>query len=326
MRRGELADLTAFVAIADQLSFRAAATQLRVTPSALSHTMRALEERLGTRLLNRTTRSVALTDAGHRLLQRLRPAVDQIATALEDLNRERGRPAGRLRLHVNPVASALIAQLWARFLATYPEIELEIHVESAIVDIVAKGLDAGIRLRGQVPSDMVAVRIMKPFTIAVVGSPQYFALNRPPRAPEDLAAHRCIQYRMALDAPVLDWPFKREGKSRHIAVTGPIIVNNSDLALRAALDGLGLVYTMDSLALPFLRTGQLIRVLENWSPSIEGFFLYYPGHRQVSPALRALIDMFKVASGSGTEKNLLPNPFVMEAPQAAPRRRRTGSG
>jgi DNA-binding transcriptional LysR family regulator len=313
MRRGELADLTAFVAVADHLSFRAAAAQLRVTPSALSHTMRQLEDRLGTRLLNRTTRSVSLTAAGNRLLQRLHPAIDQISTALEDLDRERGRPSGLLRLTIAQPAFAAVVQLWGRFLATYPEIELELQVESEPVDIVSKGFDAGIRQRDRIPSDMVAVRIMEPFKIAVVGSPHYLALRRPPRTPDDLAAHSCVQYRVAADAPLFKWPFKRDGRSRSIAVNGRVIVNNADLALRAAVDGLGLAYTMEALALPFLRTGQLVRVLDDWSPMLEGLFLYYPGHRQVPPALRAFIDMYRATRGAGPAKNLVQNPFLMSA-------------
>jgi len=325
MRRGELADLTAFVAIADQLSFRAAAAQLRVTPSALSHTMRELEERLGARLLNRTTRSVSLTNAGHRLLQRLRPAIDQIADALKDLDRESGRPSGRLRLHTSQAAIAAIAQLWTRFLSTYPEVELEVQVDSAPVDIVGIGFDAGIRTRDQIPLDMIAVRIAGPFKPAVVGSPQYFALQRPPHTPEDLASHRCIQYRFAVDGPLFNWPFKRNGRSQRVAVKGSVIVNNSDLALRAAVDGLGLAYTSETSALPFLRAGQLIRVLEDWSPSFEGLFLYYPGHRQVPPALCALIDMIHATDGSGSKRGLPQNPFFEEATQHHRHERRRGA-
>jgi DNA-binding transcriptional LysR family regulator len=311
MRRNELADLTAFIAIADHLSFRAAATQLRVTPSALSHTMRQLEERLETRLLNRTTRSVSLTSAGHRLLQRLRPAVDQIATALEDIDRERGHPSGRLRLTVTSVAASAIAQLWSRFLSTYPEVELEVQVDSGPVDIVRYGFDAGIRAREQIPSDMVAVRMTGPFKVAVVGGPQYLALQRIPRTPDDLASHDCVQYRFAADTPLFKWPFLREGRLRHISVSGRVIVNNPDLALRAAIDGLGLAYTTEAQALPFLRSGQVVRVLEEWSPMLEGLFLYYPGHRQVPPALRALIDLFQATRNAGPAKNLLQNPFLM---------------
>jgi DNA-binding transcriptional LysR family regulator len=313
MRRGDFADLNAFIAIAEHLSFRAAAAQLRVTPSALSHTMRELEERLGTRLLNRTTRSVSLTQAGNRLLQRLRPAIAQISSALEDLHLERGRPAGLLRLTFAQPAFAAIVQLWGRFLATYPEIELELQAESEPVDIVSKGFDAGIRQRDRISSDMVAVRIMEPFKIVVVGSPHYLALRRPPRTPDDLAAHSCVQYRVAADAPFFKWPFRRDGQTRHIAVKGRVIVNNADLALRAAVDGLGLAYTMEGWALPFLRTGQLVRVLDDWSPMLEGLYLYYPGHRQVPPALRAFIDMFQATRDAVPTKNLVQNPFLTSA-------------
>jgi DNA-binding transcriptional LysR family regulator len=196
MNRGDLADLTAFVAVADHLSYRAAASQLGVTPSALSHSMRQLEERLGVRLLNRTTRSVSVTDAGLRLLERLRPAVGQIAGALEDLNQERQRPLGRLRIYaIHLAAAAVIAPIWGRFLSMYPEVHLELALGEAPIDIVAKGFDAGIGPRDRVPADMIAVRVMGLMKIAVVGAPAYFARRRPPRTPDDLARHSCVQYR-----------------------------------------------------------------------------------------------------------------------------------
>src|SRR6266436_5655885 len=194
MHRSELGDLTAFVTIADHLSFRAAAIKLRVTPSALSHTMRQLEDRLGLRLLNRTTRSVSLSSSGERLLRRLRPAVDQISTALEDLGRERDHPAGQLRLHSHPLGAPIVAQLWGRFLSTYPDVELEVHVDSLPVDIVSKGFDAGI----------------------------------PPRTLDDLASHNCIQYRLGVDAPLFRWPFKGDGRIQEVAVAGAVTVNNPD--------------------------------------------------------------------------------------------------
>src|SRR6202035_2256345 len=232
--RSDLSNLTAFVAVADRLSFRAAASQLGVTPSALSHSMRQLEERLGVRLLHRTTRSVSLTDAGRRLLDRLRPAIDQIAGALEDLNQERQRPMGRLRIYaIHTAAAAVIAPIWGRFLATYPEVHLELAVGEAPIDIVAKGFDAGIGPRDRAPADMIAVRVMGPMKIAVVGAPTYFARRRPPRTPDDLARHSCVQYRLTADGDVLEWPFKRNRKSRRIAVDGQVIVNDADLAVRA---------------------------------------------------------------------------------------------
>jgi DNA-binding transcriptional LysR family regulator len=313
MNRGDLADLTAFVAVADHLSFRAAASQLGVTPSALSHSMRQLEERLGVRLLNRTTRSVSVTDAGLRLLERLRPAVGQIAGALEDLNQERQRPLGRLRIYaIHLAAGAVIAPIWGRFLSTYPEVHLELALGEAPIDIVAKGFDAGIGPRDRVPADMIAVRVMGLMKIAVVGAPTYFARQRPPRTPDDLARHSCVQYRREADGNVLLWQFERNRKSRRISVDGRVMVNDADLAVRAAIDGLGIAYTLESLAQPFLRSGQLVRVLEDWSPSFEGLFLYYPGHRQVPAALRVLIDMMRAARGSARAARSLKNPFAEE--------------
>jgi DNA-binding transcriptional LysR family regulator len=313
MNRSDLADLNGFVAVADLRSFRAAASRLDVTPSALSHSMRQLEERLGVRLLHRTTRSVSVTDAGSRLLERLRPAVDQIAGALEDLNEDRQRPLGRLRIYAIHVAgAAVIAPIWGRFLSTFPDVHLELAVGEAPVDIVAKGFDAGIGPSDRVPADMVAVRVMGPMKMAVVGAPTYFARRRPPRTPDDLARHSCVQYRRAADGDVFVWPFERDRKSRRISVDGRVMVNDTDLAIRAAVDGLGIAYTLQALAEPFLRSGQLVRVLEDWSPSLQGLFLYYPGHRQVPATLRALIDMIRTPRGSAPTQRSLRNPFTKD--------------
>ncbi len=316
MDRGDLANLTAFVAVADQRSFRAAASRLGVTPSALSHSMRQLEERHGVRLLHRTTRSVSVTDAGLRLLERLRPAIEQIAGALEDLNQERQRPLGRLRIYATHLAAAaIIAPIWGRFLSAYPEVHLELAVGEAPIDIVAKGFDAGIGPHDRAPADMIAVRVMAPMKVAVVGAAVYFARRRPPRTPEDLARHSCVQYRRQADGDVGDvfaWPFERNRKSLQISVDGRVMVNDPDLAVRAAVDGLGIAYTIEALAEPFLRSGQLVRVLEDWSPSFEGLFLYYPGHRQVPATLRALIDMIRAARGSVPARSSRENPFMKD--------------
>jgi DNA-binding transcriptional LysR family regulator len=310
MDRGDLANLTAFVAVADQRSFRAAAAQLGVTPSALSHSMRQLEERLGVRLLNRTTRSVSPTDAGMRLLEQLRPAIDQIAGALENLNQERRRPLGRLRIYAtNMAAAGAIAPVWQRFLSTYPEVHLELQVGEAPVDIVAKGFDAGVGTQDRAAADMVAVKVMGPLKVAVVAAPSYFARRPRPRIPDDLARHSCVQYRRGVDGAVFEWPFERNRKSQKISVDGQVMVNNPDLAVRAAVDGLGIAYLLEAYSEPFLRSGQLVRVLEDWSPTIEGLFLYYPGRRQVPAALRALIDMIRTAR-SNPAKSSLPNPFA----------------
>ena len=212
MGRSDLGDLAAFVAIADNLSFRAAAARLGVTPSALSHTMRQLEERIGVRLLHRTTRSVSPTDAGLRLLERLRPAIEQIDGALEDLNEERQRPFGRLRLYASHLAAAaVIAPVWARFLSTYPDVHLELRVEEAPADIVSMGFDAGIGPQDRAAADMIIVRVMGPMKVAIVAAPAYFARRRPPRTPEDLARHSCVQYRLAAGGAPHEWTFNRNG-------------------------------------------------------------------------------------------------------------------
>jgi DNA-binding transcriptional LysR family regulator len=308
VHRSDLADLTAFVVVADELSFRAAASRLDVTSSALSHSMRQLESRLGVRLLNRTTRSVSLTDAGLRLLERLRPGIEQIAGALEGLNEERQRPFGRLRIYAAHMATAaVLAPVWQRFLSTYPEVHLEVQVGEPPIDLVAKGFDAGIGPEDKAALDMIAVRVTTPLKVAVVGAPSYFAQRSTPSDPDDLLHHSCVQYRRG--GELYDWPFERNGQSKKISVPGRLIVDLPDVALRAAVDGLGIAYTVEALAEPFLRSGQLVRVLEDWSPSIGGFILYYPSHRQVPAALRALIDMIRPVRGAGAAKSLITNPF-----------------
>jgi len=310
MQRGSLADLTTFIAVADSLSFRVAASQLGVTASALSHSMRQLEDRIGTRLLNRTTRSVSLTDAGVRLHERLRPAVDQITDALEDLNQERGRPVGRLRIYAtNMAVTAVIAPLWKRFLSAYPEVNLEVEVGEPLIDIVAKGFDAGIGPQSRSAMDMIAVRVTGPLKMAMVGASSYFAQRKPPRTPDDLARHFCVQYRHPSDRGLFDWLLERNGKSRTIATSGRIIVNTPELALRAAVDGLGIAYTIAAQADPFLRSGELIRVLEDWSPAVHGLFLYHSSHRRVPVALRALIDMTKTTTSAASSGRLIKDPF-----------------
>ena len=218
---------------------------------------------------------------------------------------------GRLRIYaIHLAAAGVIAPIWGRFLSTYPEVHLELALGEAPIDIVAKGFDAGIGPRDRVPADMIAVRVMGLMKIAVVGAPTYFARRRPPRTPDDLARHSCVQYRREADGDVLMWPFERNRKSRRISVDGRVMVNDAELAVRAAIDGLGIAYTLESLAQPFLRSGQLVRVLEDWSPSFEGLFLYYSGHRQVPAALRVLIDMMRAARGSARAVRSLKNPFA----------------
>ena len=313
MRRGDLADLAAFVAIAENLNFRAAASRVGVTPSALSYTMRQLEERLGVRLLNRTTRSVSLTDAGLRLLERLRPAIDQITGALEDLNEERELPFGHLRIcALYTVAMAVMAPVFGRYLSAYPDVHLEVSVINGPIDIVARGFDAGLGPQRLAAADMIAVRVAGPLRLAVVGAPAYFALRAPPLTADDLAGHSCVQYRLTDAGSLMEWPLERDGEPRPVKVEGRLTVNDPSLAIRAAIDGVGIAITLETIAAPFLRSGQLVRVLEDWSPAIEGFYLYYPGHRQVPAALRALIDMIRSAQGSVPAVSALANPFAAE--------------
>ena len=286
MDRGHLADLTAFVAVADHLSFRAAASQLGVTPSALSHSMRQLEERLGVRLLHRTTRSVSVTDAGRRLLDRLRPAIDQIAGALEDLNQERQRPCGsaaRSTATIHMAAAAVIAPIWGRFLSTYPEVHLELAVDEAPIDIVAKGFDAGIGPRDRAAADMIAVRVTGPMKVAVVGAPNYFARRRPPRTPDDLARHSCVQYRLAADGDVLRGRSSGTANTRRISVDGQVMVNDPDLArsrggrrARHRIHGRGSGRTVPALGTAGPGAGGLVAVVRrtvpllSWAPAGPG--------------------------------------------------------
>jgi DNA-binding transcriptional LysR family regulator len=301
MQRGALPDLNTFLLVAEHLSFRAAAERLALTAPAVSHSIQQLESRLGVRLLNRTTRSVALTHAGARLLERLRPAFDQISGALEDLNEERQRPTGRLRIWAAPLAATLaVTPIWQRYLSTYPDVQLEIWTELGPVDLVASGFDAIIGPKRWVTPNMIKVRLTGPIEVAVVAAPMYFAGRRPPRTPEDLASHSGIQYRFGAKGPVSKWDFERNGKEHHIGVPGRVTVNTIELALRAALDGLGIARVPAELASPFLRTGQLGRVLEDWSAAVEGYHLFYHERRQVPAALRAFIDMVRAPkSGMG---------------------------
>ena len=309
MQRGAFSDLDTFLLVAEHLSFRAAAERLELTAPAVSHAMRQLEARLGVRLLNRTTRSVSLTHAGVRLVHRLRPAFDQISGALEELNEEQRRPAGPLRIWASPLAATVVVMpMWQRYLSTYPDVQLEIWADIGRVDIVASGFDAAIGSKDWVSSDMIGVRVTGPIKVALVGAPTYFAGRRPPRAPADLASHDCIQYRVGAKGPLAKWHFQRNGKSRAIATPGRLTVNSTELALRAALDGLGIAYLPEELAAPFLRAGRLMRVLESWGAAVEGLHLFYHGHRQVPTALRAFIGMVR-APKSITDRRSLKKVF-----------------
>lgn len=301
MRGSDLSDLSVFTAVAEHLSFRVAAEQLGLTTSALSHRMRQLEERIGVRLLNRTTRSVALTDAGRRLLERVSPAIEQISSAVGDLAREREKPMGKLKIHTPTVtAEMILAPILREFLEKYPDVELELNGPDGLTDIVGAGFDAGISLQEFLALDMTAVRVIPNMPIAVVAAPSYFATRPIPKVPEDLLQHNCIRFRIPVGAALVNWTFIKSRTSRRllaktdvIDVKGNLIVGDISLALRAAVNGVGIAYTLESAADFFIKSGHLIRVLEEWSPSLEGFYFYYPGNRQIPAALRALIEMIK---------------------------------
>ena len=289
MNRTEFAELNAFAAIAARGSFARAAAHLGVTPSALSQTIRQLEERVGVRLLNRTTRSVAPSEVGARLLARLRPTLDELDAAVADLATASDRPAGSLRINSPKVcAERIIAPMLGRFTAAYPDITLELVVEDALVDIVAGRYDAGIRLGERVARDMIAVPVSAPMRLHAVASPSYLARAGRPRHPRDLRTHRCIAVLLPRGERYR-WEFERDGKSVEVAVTGPLVTNNNTVAMRAALDGAGIAFVFDLEVEAYLATGELEAVLAPWCPRFPGLYLYYPSRRQVPPALRAFI-------------------------------------
>ncbi len=302
MRHADLTDLSAFVAVANHRSFRAAGGELGVTPSALSHRMRQLEQRIGARLLHRTTRSVSPTEAGRKLLEQLRPAMDQIDQALSAVKTNQEKPTGRLAIHIHPmVAQIVMPPVWRKFLAAYPEVQLEISGRDLSVDIVAKGYDAGIAPREFVALDMTVVRVTPPLKLAVVGSPEYFARNPLPKTPTDLKKHNCIQMRLPHTGKIVDWMLSGKPvvhlttETKTVPVTGNLTVEDINLAMQAAINGLGIAFTLETLAEFYINAGHLVRVLEEWSPSYDGFYLYYSGQRQIPTALRALIDMIMVS-------------------------------
>ncbi|GAB4070342.1 LysR family transcriptional regulator [Ancylobacter sonchi] len=295
MARIDPADLGVFLAIARHGSFRRAAAELGVTPSALSHSMRLVEERLGVRLLNRTTRSVALTEAGERLLGRVGPAFRDIDDAIDELNSFRDRPFGTLRLNAPRLCARLVLRsLLARFIAAYPDIRVELVVSDALVDIVAEGFDAGIRFGEAIAADMITVPIGPRHAFAVVGSPAFFARHGVPHDPRELRGKPCIRFRF-LGGALYAWEFERGGEEIAVEVDGPLTLSEQDLMLEAALDGVGMAYLFEAQARPHLASGALVRVLEEWCPHYPGFYLYYPSRRQMPASLRAFIDFSRGA-------------------------------
>jgi len=294
MSRGNLDDLFAFLAVARERSFTRAAAKLGVSQSALSHTIRGMEARLGVRLLTRTTRSVSPTEAGERLLLNLGPHIDEILTELEALAELREKPAGTIRINAGDHPAQTI--LWPalnEFLPAYPEIRVEIAVDNALTDIVAQGYDAGVRLGEQVAPGMIAMRIGPDTRMAVVGAPSYFAGRSPPKKPQDLTGHNCINLRLPTHGGLYVWEFERGSRELNVRVEGQLIFNDSTLRLNAALAGFGLAYLPEDVVQPYLVQGRLKRVLEDWCAPFPGYHLYYPNRRQHSRAFALLLDVLR---------------------------------
>lgn len=294
MPRRTITDLLAFRAVARERSFTRAAAQIGVSPSALSHTIRALEERLGIRLLTRTTRSVAPTQAGERLLATIGPHFDGIEAELASLSEFRDKPAGTIRITTGIHAAATILQpALATLLPDYPDIQVEISVDAGFVDIVAERFDAGVRLGETIAQDMVAVRIGPDMRMAAVASPAYFSEREPPRTPHDLAAHNCINLRFPTRGGLYAWEFEKDGRALNVRVEGQLIVNAIALARAAAIDGSGMAYLPEDYLQADIDAGRLVRALEDWCPPFPGYHLYYPSRRQQSPAFALLVEALR---------------------------------
>jgi DNA-binding transcriptional LysR family regulator len=294
MRGTQFAQLTAFVAVAEQRSFTRAATHLGISTPSLSQTIRSLEEQFGVRLLNRTTRSVALTEAGEELLGHLNPVMEGVDKAIDAVNAFRDKPAGTLRLTVHPVAAVtVIAPLVARFSAEYPEIRLEICVDDEQKDIVSERFDAGIHPGDGIAQDMIAIPIGGKFRLSTVASPDYLDRTAAISVPDDLKQHNCIKYCRAGDGAGRPWKFRNADQQVEVNVAGSLNVNDLDLALRVGLDGLGLVQLPEILVAPFVAEGRLVPVLADWSPQWTDFVLFYSSRRHLPVKLRALVDFLR---------------------------------
>ncbi|WP_029003216.1 LysR family transcriptional regulator [Azorhizobium doebereinerae] len=294
MQREDLVDLNAFLMVAEEMSFTRAAARLGTSQSALSHTIRRLEARLGVRLLTRTTRSVAPTEAGERLLGTLRPALDDIGAELASLSQLREKPAGNIRITTSEHAANTV--LWPvieRLLPNYPDVHVELSLYSGLTDIVAERFDAGVRLGEALAKDMVAVRIGPDLRMAVVGSPDYFKDRPIPTTPHDLSGHQCINLRMLSSGGFYAWELEKDGREVRVRVEGQLAFNDVRMVIRAALSGAGLCFVMQDRVEEHLASGHLVRVLEDWCPPFTGYHLYYPNRRQPSAAFTLLVDALR---------------------------------
>lgn len=293
MIRDELSLLSAFLVVAEERNFTRAARRLGVSTSALSHAIRGLEERLGVRLLARTTRSVAPTEAGAQLIGRLRPALGDVRSALEVVSGLAGRPVGRLRLVVSPLATqTVLAPRLGQFAREYPDVILDVTSNESRVDLVESGYDAGIHLMEFIEKDMSAVRMSDDLTPAIVGSPRYFESHARPVTPRDLVRHQCINFRHG-STEVYRWEFEKGRRTQVVAVNGPLVVDDVEVVIRAALDGVGLAYVDEARIALHLTSGALVRVLEDWCQPFSGFYLYYPSQRRLPATLAAFIETFR---------------------------------
>jgi DNA-binding transcriptional LysR family regulator len=291
--RPSLAELISFASVAAHKSFRKAADELRVSPSTLSHTIRTLETRLDVRLLHRTTRSVAMTEAGQALLSRVQPLVKELDAALGDVDNFRGKPSGTLRINSNLIGARLLLQLAVpTFLARYPEMRMDLVTEGRLVDIVAEGFDAGVRLAESVPQDMVAVAFGGTSRFVGVAAPAYLKKRGVPKAPLDLLQHSCIRHRMR-NGRIYHWEFERRGQSLNVDVRGQLTLDEARLMIDAAIEGVGIAFVPERVASEAIASLKLSVVLDDWCPRFPGLCLYYPGHRQVPAGLRAFVDVLK---------------------------------
>jgi DNA-binding transcriptional LysR family regulator len=289
MEGEDFGDLIAFITIAREGSFTRAAAKLGVSQPALSHRIRAMEERLGLRLLTRTTRSVSPTDAGQRLMTKVGPYLEQIEAEMASLDELRDKPAGTVRItSLDHAADTILLPKLARLLPDYPDVNVEIDTDYQLVDIVEQRYDAGVRLGEQVEKDMIAVRIGPDMRMAVVASPSYFSGRPPPASPQDLTSHTCINVRLPTHGGLYVWDFEKDGRSLNVRVEGQLVVNGLNQVVKAALEGLGLAYTQEHLA-----SGRLVRVLEDWCPPFAGYHLYYPSRRQASPAFALVVNALR---------------------------------
>jgi DNA-binding transcriptional LysR family regulator len=294
MIRDDLAELAAFATVANERSFTRAAARLGISQSALSHSMRGLEKRLGIQLLARTTRSVSPTAAGTALLRDLAPALERIERAVAETRKQREKPAGRIRLIIPRTATQMvILPKLARFARSYPEIVLEVTSSNDPVDLVAGEYDAGVQLGEFIQRDMIAVRVTKEMRLAIVGSPKYFELNRIPRNPQDLKDHSCIGFRFSNG--LYRWEFEKGWKTVTVSPQGPASFDDPDLVIQAVLDGVGIGSSMEESLTDLIAKGRLVQVLQDWCPSFPGYFLYYPSRRNQPAALLALIEALRLS-------------------------------